>query len=169
MRLHALRSSASPRLFGNSLRWVVLLVLLACVVPAWAEVPSQSVRQDGLVIYYGVLPAELLSRHELNAQGTHMSSRNALRSDAHHVVIALFDAKTGQRIHDAIVTARVIPLSGAPEEAALKPMRINDSMSFGNFFRLETDTPYVVHLRIRRADVAGKDVEAQFRYQHPTR
>ncbi|MBI2379446.1 MAG: hypothetical protein HYV16_01635 [Gammaproteobacteria bacterium] len=47
-------------------------------------------------------------------------------------------------------------------------MPINDSMSFGNFFRLDTTMPYVIHLRIRRTGVAGKDIEAKFRYQHPT-
>lgn len=165
MRLHALRPSVSPLLLALPLLCVALLLL---TLAARAELPNQSLRQDGLAIYYGVLPAELVSPHELNAPGTHMSSRDARRPGAHHVMVALFDAKTGQRIQEATITARIVPLSGAPEEKALKPMAINDSMSFGNFFRLDTDMPYVIHLRIRRADAVGKDVEAQFRYQHPS-
>ncbi|MBI2379445.1 MAG: hypothetical protein HYV16_01630 [Gammaproteobacteria bacterium] len=106
---------------GKPMPCLALMVFLTCAISAWVEVPNQSLRQDDLVIYYGVLPAELLSLHELNAPGTPMSGRDARRPGAHHVRAALFDAKTGQRIQEASVSARTVPLSGAPEVKALSP------------------------------------------------
>lgn len=65
--------------------------------------------------------------------------------------------------------ARVEPLGGAAEEKTLEPMQIAGTVTFGNFFRMDADTPYVIHLRIRRSDGTSAEVEVSLPYRHPSR
>lgn len=148
--------------------WVALLVLLSGFSSAYAEVPGQPVRKDGLTIYYGVLPAAMVAQQE-QAAGKHMQPTNAAGADTHHLVVAIFDEQTGNRLSEASVQARVEPLGGASQEKPLEPMKISDTVTFGNFFRMEGDMPYVIHLRIHRNEGSPSDVEIALRYRHPSR
>ncbi|MGL1549016.1 hypothetical protein ACSTJL_23665, partial [Vibrio parahaemolyticus] len=59
-------------------------------------------------------------------------------SKSHHLVVALFDAKTGTRITDARIRAGVGNRSYNHEpDKTLEPMEINGAMSYGNFFLLQ--------------------------------
>lgn len=171
MRLHALRPGVRLQLPAKSLLWAVTLALLAllALAVAQAEPFGEPIRKDGLLIYYGVLPGALVAKAALDSSGPHMSEARARAPGGHHLIVALFEEKTNQRIVDATVTARVVPLGGAPEEKRLAPMHINETTTYGQFFRFDADTPYVVHLRIRRHGHEAQDIEAQFRYQHPGR
>lgn len=69
------------------------------------QAPSQPVRKDGLIIYYGVLPAALLAEQE-PASAKHMQPGKAAGGDSHHLVVALFEEATGKRLSDVSVQAR---------------------------------------------------------------
>lgn len=169
MRLHALRHPGFPApRTGKSLFWLAVLALLFAFATAHADVLEQPVRKEGLSIYYGVLPAELVKPQELEP-GTHMEPSRARDADTHHLVVALFDHATGKRLTNATVQARVEPLGGAAQQKTLEPMRIADTVTFGNFFRMEADMPYVIHLRIRRSDNHSPDVEVALPYRHSSR
>ncbi len=148
--------------------WIAALVMLSGFSSAYAEVPGQPIRKDGLTIYYGVLPAEMVAQQEHGA-GKHMQSTYAAGGDTHHLVVAIFEEQTGKRLSDASVRARVEPLGGASQEKLLEPMKIADTVTFGNFFRMEGDMPYVIHLRIRRNQGGPSDVEVALPYRHPSR
>lgn len=170
MRLYALRHPGFPAPRTRKLLlWLAVLTLLLVFTAAHAEVPIQPLRKDGLLIYYGVLPAELVAPRDLDVPGTHMKPSSARGAGAHHIVIALFDAATGKRLPHATVLARVEPLGGAAKEKTLEPMQIAGTLTFGNFFRMDADTPYVIHLRIRRDDGHSPDVEVALPYRHPSR
>lgn len=169
MRLHALRHPGFPApRTGKLLLWLAVWALLFAYAAAYAEVLVQPVRKDGLVIYYGILPAEMVELKELEP-GTHMKPSSARGAGTHHVVIALFDEATGKRLSNASVQARVEPLGGAVQEKTLEPMQIADTVTFGNFFRMDADMPYVIHLRIRRNDGHSPEVEVALPYRHPSR
>lgn len=68
---------------------------------------------------------------------------------SNHVVIALFDASTGKRIEDAQVTASVNELALGPDWKPLEPMRIADTITYGNYFNMPDAGEYRIHLRIR--------------------
>lgn len=170
MRLYALRHPGfSASRTAKPLLWLTVLALLLVFTAAHAEVPMQPLRKDGLLIYYGVLPAELVAPRDLDVPGTHMKPSSARGAGAHHLVIALFEEATGKRLSQANVQARVEPLGGAVEAKTLEPMQIAGTVTFGNFFRMDADIPYVIHLRIRRDDGNSPDVEVALPYRHPSR
>ncbi|GAB3380021.1 hypothetical protein [Azotobacter armeniacus] len=170
MRRHALRHPGFPApRTGRPLLWLAVLALLFAFATAYADVLEQPVRKEGLVIYYGVLPAELIVLQELDVPGTHMKPSSARGAGTHHVVIALFDEATGKRLSNASVQARVEPLGGAAQQKTLEPMQIAGTVTFGNFFRMDADMPYVIHLRIRRSDNHSPDVEVALPYRHSSR
>ena len=153
----------------NVLLWLTVLALLLALPAAYAEVLQQPLRKDGLMIYYGVLPAKLVAPGDLSVADTHMTPGGARGAGSHHVVIALFDEATGKRLPNATVRASVQPLGGATEEKPLEPMQIAGTVTFGNFFRMDADMPYVIHLRIRRPGGASAEVEVSVPYRHPSR
>lgn len=153
----------------NALLWLAVLALLLALPAAYAEVLEQPLRKDGLMIYYGVLPANLVAPGDLTVADTHMTPGGARDAGTHHLVIAVFDEATGKRLANATVRARVQPLGGATQEKTLEPMQIAGTVTFGNFFRMDADMPYVIHLRIHRADSASPEVEVSVPYRHPSR
>jgi hypothetical protein len=87
-------------------------------------------------------------------------------SSSHHVVVALFDSKTGVRIADARVKAGVGDRSydHAPV-TLLEPMQINGMSSYGGFFLMQGSGPWRIHLDIQRPGSAHSS-EAEFAYEH---
>ncbi len=66
-----------------------------------------------------------------------------------HIVIALFDARTGQRITRARITATITGPGRFKTEKELAPMIVSGAASFGNYFTLLGPGPYRIILRIR--------------------
>lgn len=87
-------------------------------------------------------------------------------SGGHHVVVSIFDERTGCQIDDAAVEARVGPLRLAETSRRLEPMKIASTTTYGNFFPMSGIGPFVVRMTIRRP---GHDraKEVQFNYAHP--
>jgi hypothetical protein len=116
---------------------------------------------DGMRAYLGVLPSELLAPGVIRP-GQHDSTPQGRAS--HHVLIALFDAKTGTRITDAVVTARVEDVGRTlSNEKRLEPMEIAGSMTFGAFFSMPGRDPYSIHVKIARN---GHVSRVTFHYRH---
>lgn len=158
----------------NTLRhriYSALLVAVGALVVGCSHdtnLPRNSQTVDGMTIELGVLPAELIQGH-LTAPG----DPNALHGgtppnrSSHHLVVALFDAKTGARITDVRIRAGVGNRSYNHEpDKVLEPMEINGAMSYGNFFLLEGEGVWHIHLEILRAG-APRPVEVDFAYEHP--
>ncbi len=134
-----------------------------------ADLPRSTQTIDGMTIEFGVIPAESLKNH-----ATAPSDPNALHggtppnSSSHHIVVALFDAKSGARITDAQVRAGVGDRSYNHEpDITLEPMEINGAMSYGNFFSMPREGVWRVHLEVRRPGMT-QPVEADFSYDRVT-
>lgn len=83
----------------------------------------------------------------------------------HHLVITLYDVKTSERINDAKVSATVTPLGLAPETKTLEIMKINNTISYGNYFNMSPgDAPYRVVLSIKRP-TSHVSVTTEFEYR----
>lgn len=147
---------------------VVIGLLLVAGCSDNSKLPRNSQTVDGMTIELGVLPAELIQGHvtapgEPNALhgGTPPNSRS------HHIVVALFDAKTGARITDARIRAGVGNRSyNHDPDTLLEPMEVNGTISYGNFFLLQGEGVWRIHLEIARAG-APRPVEADFAYERP--
>ena len=133
------------------------------------KLPRNSQTVDGMTIELGVLPAELIQGHLLvpsDPKALHGGAKPYSRS--HHVVVALFDAKTGARITDVRIRAGVGNRSYNHEpDEVLEPMEINNVISYGNLFPLQGEGVWRIHLEILRAG-APRPVEADFAYEHPS-
>lgn len=135
----------------------VLRLLLCCLVlagPAWGQgVPEQRVVVDNTEVYYGIVPAEIARAQQgKDAKGMGLVERLRKRRHQKHVVVALFDTRTGERIVDARVSAIVTPLGMGARRSQLKPVRIGEVTSYGAFFDFPPDgAPYKVELDIARS------------------
>jgi hypothetical protein len=92
-----------------------------------------------------------------------MHQRARGEPDLRHVVVAVFDAKTNQRIENAKVFARVGQLGLSPEYKELESMQIAGSISYGNFFRMRSNTRYKIRITVTPSGSAHS-IEASFDY-----
>lgn len=113
---------------------------------------------DGVAVYFGLLPAELVRGHprEHVESGMH----GGVPVGESHLMIALFDDKTGNRIDGAAVTATV---TGSPRlklSKPLEPMSVAGAVTYGNYFYLTGPGPYQIVVRARLPD--AREITATF-------
>ncbi|WP_296706334.1 hypothetical protein [Rhodoblastus sp.] len=120
---------------------------------------------DGLAVYLGVAPAEIVKGHlPSHAEQTMHGGAPSGRHE-YHVVVAVFETGTGKRVTDAVVTAQISGLGLVGAKKKLEPMEIADTISYGGFFDLPGADLYTVALTIQRAG-AEQPVLVNFSYDH---
>lgn len=117
---------------------------------------------EGTEIYLGIVSAESIrAQHPKPDAESLMHGGIPSRKDYYHVNISLFDSKTKAVITDAQVEARVAdPLSGG-EAKKLELMAINNTISYGNYFRMPGKAPYTIIVQIRKPGTS-RTIEAKF-------
>ena len=143
------------------------LALLAIGVPARAAEPTAdgALRSTRFVVYVGVLPAAL-ARESLTAHREPPDShriRPAPPPDTHHVVVAVFDAASGQRVTDAQVEARHVPPRGVASTKPLAAMPLGDTLTYGNTFAIAEGRGHRFEIDIRRD---GRSDQVTFVYDN---
>jgi hypothetical protein len=81
-----------------------------------------------------------------------------------HFVAAVFDATSGARVSDAVVTAEVANLGLSGNKKKFEPMQIAGTTTYGGFFDLPGFDLYTMKLTVERSG-AGPAV-LQFKYDH---
>lgn len=121
---------------------------------------------DGVLAYLGVVPAAIVRGHpRAHAEGAMHGGAPDGRHQ-YHVILALFDAASGDRIETAEVALTLMGLGhvgGARFE--LEPMTIADTVTWGTFVELPGKDLYEMTFEVRaegRADV----VVLPFRFSH---
>jgi hypothetical protein len=144
----------------RGLLYVAVSFLLPGVVFAQSEPLTRTV--DGITVHLGVIPAQIVQGHpkEHAESSMHESERKAGQT---HIVVAVFDAKTNQRIVNAKVSARVGQIGLAPEYKDLERMQIAGTISYGNFFRMRANTRHTIRISVTPGG-SGHTVEATFDY-----
>ena len=141
-------------------RLLAYAIVAALAVGTGAAAAAQDAAyrtSHGIAAYLGVMPAQILKGHRDMHGGAPKGSRQ------YHVVAALFDTATAARIADAKVTATVAPLGLAGETKALEPMRIDDVLTYGNFFEMRAGDRYTIRLEVLRRGAASP-VVLEFAY-----
>lgn len=142
---------------------LALLLLANNAVPARADESDYRIVGD-VLIYLGVIPAAMVREHH---PSTHTESLMhggvPAGSDEYHVLIALFNAKTYDRISNAQISARVSEIGLAGERKTLQPMNIADTTTFGNFFQMEGMGPFEIEISIR---IPGEPSEIDVTFEH---
>ena len=119
---------------------------------------------SGVAIYFGILPAELVRGHppEHPESGMH----GGTPAGENHLMVALFNDKTGERIARAEVTATITGPDRFKAEKRLEPMTIAGSVTYGNYFNMLGPGPYRIELLIRLPG-AAKPIRARFEWARP--
>ncbi len=127
--------------------------------------PRNEQTVDGMTIERGVMPAKRVKGHA-TAPGypNAMHGGTPPNSDSNHILVALFDAKTGARNTDAQIRADVGNrwYSHDPDWL-LEPMEISGTKSYGNFFSMQDAGIWRIHL-LTRPGIA-RPVEADFGFE----
>jgi cytochrome c5 len=111
---------------------------------------------------FGVVPAKIMRAQPKEYPASVYGALPPL-PDHYYVTVAAFDARTGQRVTDAVVKARVSGASGAGREQTLKPINVGNAVSYGGFFPMAGGGPYQVDVRVTRPG-SPKPVDAKFQY-----
>lgn len=121
---------------------------------------------QGVSIYLGVFPAEMVLGHPRPHAEAEMHGGVLAGQHRFHVVVALFDNASGKRITGARVKANVSEIGLSGGQKKLEPMLIAGTVSYGNYFAIPpTTNPYRIQVRIELPGAADA-IEAQFDYQH---
>ena len=114
---------------------------------------------DGMNIYLDVIPAQPAQKYDnMHENATH-------KKDNYHIVITLFDIKSGKRITDARVKASVAPLGKKDHTKDLEPMT-GELLHYGNYFTMHKTIHYNVKVEIQRANKESNSV-AMFIFKLP--
>lgn len=135
MRMSSVLHACETRLILFA--WTLTMGLLL----PWGAQAQERVERDGVVLYWGLVPAALVSQqHAL--QEMHGGPPPG-GGKLNHLVVALFDSASGRRLDDAIVRAQLIETSIADAPAKyLTPMAINGLASYGQVFGMVHEGPY---------------------------
>lgn len=116
------------------------------------EAGSLSQTVAGVEIYLGVVPAAMVREHPRQHPEGRMHSGTTGRG--YHVMVALFEAKTGARITDAQVGARLVSSAQSAPETKLEPMSIAGAQTYGNYLDMVPGGSYRIDVSIRRPGIA---------------
>lgn len=137
---------------------------------SWAAEKQQFQQANGLAVYIGVLPAGMTMRHSPGGPPRKAHGGAPTWGQQYHVIVAIFDNASGERVTDAKVSAAVsdATLPGrrvSGPEKILDPMQIAEGTVYGNYFNMPAPTPYRIEVKIRRQGSA-EAVKAAFDYRH---
>lgn len=146
----------------------VSLVTLVLAAPAPASAQQYRI-SAGVAVYLGILPAQTLRGHTPGKFPEAAPHGRAPRGvHQYHLTAAVFDAKTGERISDARVSATIAGLGLGGSRIELKPMQIAGTVTYGGYFNLPGDDRYTIRIEIRRPN-QPKAIRADFVYEHRLR
>ena len=133
--------------------------LLVVAVTAFAGDMAYHRVVDGVAVYFGIIPAEVVRGHpRWHPEGT---MHGGVAVGASHLTVALFNDKSGERIIDAEISARITGERGLDARKKLEPMLIAGRRTYGNYFSLPGAGPYRIELSIRLPR-AARSIDAEF-------
>lgn len=134
-------------------------------LPAAARTDNGSIVSEGFAFYYAIIPAELIRGHSKGHPESVMHGGVPNRPHVHHIMVAIFDAKTFDRIVDASVKASIGEIGLAGVEKELEPFVVDGALTYGNYFDLQPGSEYLARVS---AVVPGRKnpVQAEFQFKH---
>lgn len=144
----------------------IALILTFGMARAVALNPAQPIRLDGMELYFGIIPAEIVRGHASEHEERRMHG-GVPRGKMHHLVISVFDSKTRARMTDVTLTASVTEAGMAMQRKPLESMSFGGAVSYGNYFAMPNQGPYEIEVKVQRPGGDNKAAIARFKYWHP--
>lgn len=142
-----------------------LLVLPASVAVAADTETTNFKVADEVAIYYAIVPAEMIRGHPKEHTEATMHGGVPKGEHYHHLMVALFESGSLERIADAEVTATVREIGLGGNKKPLEPFEVAGAVTYGNYFQLRTRTLYRITVAIKRPP-SSKVIETGFEYNH---
>jgi len=114
-----------------------------------ADVTDRFQVVDGIAIYLGVIPAQMIQGYPKEHLESKMHGGVPIRGHRDHVTVALFDDATNKRIENAEVTGSVMELGLGAQKKKFEPMKIAGTITYGNYFDFPSKTLYHIKLSIK--------------------
>jgi len=144
---------------------VVAALLFLFPVSSYPAAAQETLSKNGLTVYLGVAPAEIVKGPSAHSVERPMHGRVPNGPHEYHVLAAIFDAATGDRVSNARVTAQVSGIGLAGAKKKLEPMQIASTTTYGGFFDVPGFDLYTVRLTIARPG-EPQPVVFNFKYDH---
>lgn len=143
----------------------VAMLALHSAMPAAAQTENGVIVSQGFAFYYAIIPAEMIRGHSKGHPEATMHGGAPSRPHAHHVMVALFNAKTFDRVVDATVTASFGEIGFSRTEKMLEPFVVDGALTYGNYFDLQPGTEYLARID---ATIPGRKgpARAEFQFKH---
>lgn len=128
---------------------------------------TQTTTVDGVTFYYGVVKGNTVKEHSTAHTEANMHKGPPASTASYHIVLALFETTSNQRITDATVEVRLGP-SSTPAYAWLQMEAMRDvgSESFGRYVELPNPGQYPVEFRVNK-DGRTNLITARFTFERP--
>lgn len=147
---------------------IIALTLAAGFTLPGAAAEEATFRQTAgaYSVYLAVMPTELITGPApMEPDSTRIFQQTAPR-DTHHVMVSIFESRTGRRITDATVTARVAALGFSGEKKALEPTAFAGNVLYTGLFPMLGRGPFRVDVEFRVPSTAQAE-QLTFYFTHP--
>lgn len=132
---------------------------------AQGAVDDTSLTVGGILAYFGMLPAALVKGHPASHPEGAIHGGVPDRRHEYHVILALFDAATGQRIETAKVALTLMGLGHTGgTRLELEPMMIAGTVTWGTFVKLPGKDLYELTFEVR---IEGRSDPVVFPFRYP--
>lgn len=118
----------------------------------------------GMDIYLGVVSADKLRDYPEESVERSMHGGVPSGDEWYHINVSLLESERQMPITDAQVNVRIRDPDTTIRSKRLEPMMISQGGSYGNYFRMRSQEPYRLTVRVQSGD--EPPVEAAFQYQH---
>jgi len=115
-----------------------------------AEHSHQHVKAMGIDVYLVVMPAEMIGGHPKDHPESLMHKENIVENiNQFHVSVGVIEEKSGMRIQNLSVSARVISSNYQGAYKTMQKMQMGGEISFGNYFIISGSGAYQVEVKIQ--------------------
>ena len=156
-----MRKSYVKAAFGLAQAAVVMLFVGTAV----ADHSSGYQATNGLTIYYAVIPAEILRSYPKGSPEAIAHESIPRGKNVHHLLVALFEGKSMERIMDAQVIVGVRETGLGWAKKRLEPMTLNDALTYCNYFTFSSHAIYTIKIEVRRPGSSAV-VTTEFEFRH---
>jgi len=148
-------------------RWLAILLLLLAAPTALAQEMGFRKNAGEFRVYLAVMPAELLAGPGAPQTPGATPYQAPAARDTHHVMVSIFEYRTGRRIEQATVAARVAELGFSGVKKTLEPASVAGEKVYAGLFPMLGRGPYRVDVEFRLPGAAGGE-RARFYFTHPS-
>ena len=147
--------------------WLAAFATIYCAASVGAETLSYRRSAGEFSVYLAVMPGEVLSGPPTAADPGASPFQQPAGKDIHHVMVSIFDSRTGRRITNATVEARVAALGFSGMKKPLENTSVMGNPVYAGLFPMQGRGPFKVDIEFHSPENARRE-HATFYFSHPS-